>query len=41
MKKNIIVVDNFYENPQEVRDFALRSKYPKPEDISTYPVRDS
>ena len=28
MKRNIIIVDDFYADPQEVRDFALKQDYP-------------
>ena len=41
MKQNIIVVDDFYSNPQEVRDFALKAEYPEPTDDYTYPGRNS
>lgn len=41
MKQNIIVVDDFYSNPQEVRNFALTTEYPKPEDNYTYPGSNS
>jgi hypothetical protein len=41
MKQNIIVVDDFYQNPQEVREFALKAKYPEPTDDYTYPGRNS
>jgi hypothetical protein len=41
MKQNIIIVDDFYTNPQEVRDFALNQNYPEPEGGYTYPGRNS
>jgi len=41
MKQNIIVVDDFYSNPQEVREFALKTEYPDPTDDYTYPGRNS
>ena len=37
MKQNIIIVDNFYENPYEVRQYALNLEYPQPEN-HTYQV---
>ena len=40
MHQNIIVVDDFYKNPQEVREFALKAKYPDPTDDYTYPGRN-
>ena len=30
MKLNIIVIDNFYENPYTIREFALKQKYVNP-----------
>ncbi len=41
MKQNIIIVDNFYENPYEVRQYALSLEYPQPQDGYTYPGRNS
>lgn len=41
MKKNIIVVDDFYTNPDEVRSIALNSDYPDPEGEYTYPGKNS
>ena len=41
MKQNIIIVDNFYENPYEVRQYALNLEYPQPQDGYTYPGRNS
>ncbi len=41
MKQNIIVVDDFYTNPDEVRNNALAQEYPKPEKEYTYPGRNS
>ena len=41
MKQNIIVVDDFYSNPEEVRNTGLNAKYPQPEDEYTYPGRNS
>ncbi len=43
MIQNIIVVDDFYKNPNEVRNFALNAKYPKQDadDDYTYPGRNT
>ena len=41
MKQNIIVVDDFYTNPEEVRNIALSQKYPEPEEEYTYPGKNS
>ena len=41
MKQNIIIVDNFYENPYEVRQYALSLDYPEPQEGYTYPGRNS
>jgi len=41
MKRSIIVLDDFYDNPDEVRQFALKLKYPIPEDTYTYPGKNS
>ena len=41
MKQNIIVVDDFYKNPQDVRNFGLTTEYPQPTDDYTYPGRNS
>lgn len=41
MKSNIIVIDDFYSNPNEVRQFALEQQYPEPVDGYTYPGRNS
>ena len=32
MNRNIIVIDDFHSNPDEVRQFALQSTYPEPEE---------
>jgi len=40
MNQNIIIVDNFYENPYEVRQYALSLEYPQPKN-HTYPGRNS
>ena len=41
MRQNIIIVDDFYDNPQEVRDRALSVEYPEPEGGYTYPGKNS
>ena len=41
MRQNIIVVDDFYNNPEEVRNFALNTEFPDPSDDYTYPGRNS
>jgi len=41
MKSNIIVVDDFYIQPDKVREVALNSEYPEPEGERTYPGRNS
>lgn len=41
MKQNVIIVDNFYENPYEVRQYALSLDYPEPQEGYTYPGRNS
>ena len=41
MRKNIIIIDNFYDNPDEVRDFALTTEYPDPDEAYTYPGKNS
>ena len=41
MKQNIIVVDDFYENPQEVRECGLKEEYLTPEGEYTYPGKNS
>ena len=41
MRQNIIVVDDFYDNPEEVRDFSLNAEFPDPGDDYTYPGRNS
>jgi hypothetical protein len=37
----LFTIDEFYENPVEVRKFALTAGYPKPHDGATYPGRNS
>jgi hypothetical protein len=41
MKQNIVIVDDFYSNPKEVRNAALTQEYPSPTDDYTYPGRNS
>lgn len=41
MKKNIIVVDDFYSDSMQVRNAALNAGYPEPESTYTYPGKNS
>lgn len=41
MKQNIIIVDDFYTNPDEIRNNALFQNYPEPEKEYTYPGKNS
>ena len=41
MKQNIIVIDDFYDNPEEVRNAGLNAEYPVPEEGFTYPGKNS
>ena len=41
MKRSIIVIDDFYNKPDEVRKIALNSPYPEPHDGYTYPGKNS
>lgn len=41
MRQNILVVDDFYQNPDEIRKFATSLEYPEPHDGYTYPGRNS
>ena len=41
MNRNIIVVDDFHDNPDEIRKIALELEYPTPHDGYTYPGRNS
>jgi hypothetical protein len=41
MNRNIIVIDDFHSNPDEVRQFALSCTYPEPQEGYTYPGRNS
>jgi hypothetical protein len=40
LEKNIIVIDDFHDNPSEVRQFALSREYPTPKN-HTYPGLNS
>ena len=39
-RKNLIVVDNFYQNPDAVRDYALNVEYQE-DKVRNWPGRDS
>jgi hypothetical protein len=41
MKTNLVIVDNFYDDPYEIRNKALTFDYPEPHDGYTYPGRNS
>lgn len=41
MNRNIIILDDFHENPEEVRQVAFNSRYPDPGDSYTYPGKNS
>jgi hypothetical protein len=41
MKQNIIIIDDFYKNPKEVRDFSIQVEYPDPGNDYTYPGKNS
>ena len=41
MKRNIIIIDEFYSNPDEIRQFALNFNYPQPDNNYTYPGKNS
>ena len=41
MKSNIIVIDDFHHNPEEVRQFGLNAGYPVPDEGNTYPGKNS
>ena len=41
MERNIIVVDDFYDDPDEVRNFGLTTEYPDPGENYTYPGKNS
>jgi hypothetical protein len=40
MRRSIIIIDDFHENPQEVRDYAISATY-STEEKSTYPGTNS
>ncbi len=41
MHKSLIVIDDFYSNPDTVRSAALKADYPEPEGERRYPGRNS
>tara|TARA_Y100000004_G_scaffold196642_1_gene267372 strand:+ start:2776 stop:3393 length:618 start_codon:yes stop_codon:yes gene_type:complete len=41
MKRSIIIIDDFYSRPEEVRKIALNSPYPDPGSEYTYPGKNS
>ena len=41
MERNIIVIDDFYDDPDEVRNFGLAAEYPDPGKNYTYPGKNS
>ena len=41
MERNIIVIDDFYDDPDEVRNFGLTTEYPDPDKDYTYPGKNS
>lgn len=41
MRRNIIIADDFYDNPDEIRNIALNLEYPEQHKNSTYPGRNS
>ena len=41
MKRSIIIIDDFYSRPEEVRRIALNSPYPDPGSEYTYPGKNS
>lgn len=41
MYKSLVVVDDFYPDPHEVRKAALQAEYPEPEGEKRYPGRNS
>jgi hypothetical protein len=41
MKTNILIIDNFYDNPYQIRKYALSLDYPEPHDGYTYPGKNS
>ena len=41
MNRNIIIIDDFHPNPDEIRQFALNATFPEPYDGYTYPGKNS
>ena len=41
MKRSIIIIDDFYSEPEKVRHIALNSSFPDPESTYTYPGKNS
>ena len=41
MRRNIIIADDFYTNPDEIRNIALNLEYPEPPEGTTYPGKNS
>ena len=41
MRRSIIIIDDFYSEPEKVRQIALNSPYPSPESTYTYPGKNS
>lgn len=41
MKRNIIMIDGFYPDPDKIRQFALNANYPQPHGGYTYPGKNS
>ena len=41
MKRSIVIIDDFYSNPDKIRQVALKADYPQPYDNYTYPGRNS
>ena len=41
MKRSIVVIDDFHQNPDEIRKIALNSPYPEAHDEYTYPGKNS
>ena len=41
MERSIIVIDDFYDNPDEVRNFGVTTDYPHPGTEYTYPGKNS
>jgi hypothetical protein len=41
MKRSIIIIDDFYSDPNKIREYALNQNYPQPDDNYTYPGKNS